>query len=373
MRNSSILLATILTLLLNSCKNDLNIIAPYKEIPLVYAILTPQLDMQMIRINKVFLGQGDANQMAQVPDSVNYKPGELTVKLERFFNGAKVAAASTPTGNVMDVYFRDTLIQTEPGAFTTTQRVYVCNEKLFTYGEYKLTIKNNRTGNEYKATATSLDSVPLSYLPPMAAPFYGDPALQNPWEPPSSWVDYSNTNTSTPYIVRTKAAPGAYLHDLTIRIHYYDSLATGRVNRFLDYSFNPKLPKEMQPLSSNMYFNFSFTGNSLFQELGNMLKERGNPAGVLGRMAYRVDFICYAAKEDYYEYLQYSAPSLTFAQEKIIFSNFEKRAALGIFSFRSRCMIKKAMDIRFIDAFASNKHTCRYLFWESDFDRPGCP
>ena len=79
-------------LLFNSCKNDLKIIAPYKEIPQVHAILTPQDPMQMIRINKIFLGEGDANLMAQVPDSINYKTGELTVMLDRFVNVSKVAA-----------------------------------------------------------------------------------------------------------------------------------------------------------------------------------------------------------------------------------------------------------------------------------------
>ena len=56
-----------------SCKNELNINAPYKEVPSVYAVLNPQDPIQMIRINKVFLGEGNANEMAQISDSINYR------------------------------------------------------------------------------------------------------------------------------------------------------------------------------------------------------------------------------------------------------------------------------------------------------------
>jgi len=367
------LIVLLVLVLVNSCKNDLKIIAPYKEIPQVYAVLSAQSEMQMIRINKTFLGQGNANQMAQVPDSVNYQPGDLTVKLERYMGNVKVAAGTNAAGQIMEVVFRDSVIQADPGAFSTVQRVYVTNDKLFTTGVYRLIITNNHTGNQFVAKAPALDSIPLSFLPPMAPPYYGDPALLNPWEPPSSYVNYSAVNSPYPYVVRTKEVKGAFLHDLTIRIHYYDSLNTGRVNQYLDYEFQPKQLKDQQPLSANLYFTFTFGARGMFQELGNMLKQRGNYFGLLGRKAYRVDFICYAVTEDYYEYLQYASPSLTFAQEKILYSNFENRAALGIFTFRSRCHVMKAMDVQFIDQFAVNPNTCSYLFWESDFDRPGCP
>src|SRR5688572_3067377 len=67
--------------LLPSCKDKLELNAPYKEIPSVYAVLNVQDKLHMIRINKVFLGEGDANLMAQVADSINYPAGELDVRL----------------------------------------------------------------------------------------------------------------------------------------------------------------------------------------------------------------------------------------------------------------------------------------------------
>ena len=76
-----ITLLILVSVLLNSCKNDLELNAPYREYPSIYAVLNPQDRIQVIRINKVFLGEGDANVMAKVADSVNYQPGELSVTL----------------------------------------------------------------------------------------------------------------------------------------------------------------------------------------------------------------------------------------------------------------------------------------------------
>jgi len=64
-------------LFINSCKTDFDIIAPYKETTVVYGLLDPDTSVQYIKINKAFLGEGDALVMAQQMDSTNYKPGTL--------------------------------------------------------------------------------------------------------------------------------------------------------------------------------------------------------------------------------------------------------------------------------------------------------
>lgn len=355
-----------------SCKNDLTIIAPYKEIPSVYAIITPQEPMQMIRINKVFLGEGDANQMAKVMDSVNYKAGELSVKLERYVNGAKTTAGISATGPVSEIIFRDSVIKTVEGAFNNNQRVYISNDKLFGSGVYKLIIKNNTTGNEFTASTTAMDSVPLTGLPPFAAPFH--PVPYDPSNPPFYYIDYSNINSANPYIVRTKPSNGGFIHDLTIRVHYFDStLGGGKIFRYLDYVFPPKQLKDLDRFNNTDYFSFSFRATSLFLEFGNMLLRRDDPPGFVGRKTYKIDFISYAATQDYYDYLQFAAPSLSFAQEKILYSNFDERKALGLFTFRTRCLISKDMATTFVDQFALNKNTCRFRFFFSNNTLGSCP
>src|ERR1700761_3566888 len=121
--NHSRIFLCLLGLVFFSCKNDIQLNAPYKEYPSIYAVLNAYETVQMIRINKVFLGVGDANQMAKVADSVNYQPGELTVTLTRTLNDYTVAAGYSRdasghfTISENTVTFRDSVVQTVPGAF----------------------------------------------------------------------------------------------------------------------------------------------------------------------------------------------------------------------------------------------------------------
>src|SRR5436190_4337103 len=110
----------LITIAFAGCKNDLEINAPYKEMPSVYALISPNEKTHVIRINKVFLGEGDANVMAKVADSINYPQGELEVSLSRFINDVQVNASP----NKRIVYFTDeNTVTAEEGAFNTSQRV----------------------------------------------------------------------------------------------------------------------------------------------------------------------------------------------------------------------------------------------------------
>src|SRR5260221_243199 len=117
--NRTIFLLLLIALITGSCKNDLKLNAPYKEIPSIYAVLNPGEKTQIIRINKVFLGEGDANQMAQLADSINYPEGELDVTLTHSGGGAAIT-------------FTDSIVKTAEGAFNSKQRVYVSHAKLLT-------------------------------------------------------------------------------------------------------------------------------------------------------------------------------------------------------------------------------------------------
>ena len=85
-------LSIITALTLNSCKNDLDVLAPGTESVSVYGILNPNAAVQNIRINKVYLSEGDAVIAGQDANTINYGPGELKVILQRFMTGS-----TTPT------------------------------------------------------------------------------------------------------------------------------------------------------------------------------------------------------------------------------------------------------------------------------------
>lgn len=346
-----------LLFLLSACKNDLKLNAPYKEFPSIYAVLNPQERLQMIRINKVFLGEGDANQMAKVADSINYPAGELIVSLKHF-NSSNIIETNL---------FHDSVVNALEGTFSPVQRIYVCSDKLQNYGTYTLTVTNKKTGNSFTAKASALDSVRgETGFRPLTAPWYP----YNPGTSPSEYIDYSNQNLT--YDIKYKPYPtDAKVFQATMRLHFYDSVFTGNTYRFVDYNFNDQYLKDITNVGSYSGLIPTFKGVDLFSVVGTTLSKMNLP-DVIGRKMYKVQYFIYSSTQEYVDYMEYSKPSLSLGQNKPLYTNFDKGAAVGIFTFRSRCTVTKELSTGFITEFASNPYTCKYQFLGFDLKPRTC-
>ncbi|MCB9169882.1 MAG: DUF4249 family protein [Flavobacteriales bacterium] len=77
--------------LVMGCSTELDVNAPYKNITVVYGLLsTADKDgIHFIKINKAFLGDGDAYVFAQVPDSNLYPYDQLHAKIVRESDGVE--------------------------------------------------------------------------------------------------------------------------------------------------------------------------------------------------------------------------------------------------------------------------------------------
>lgn len=346
-----------LGLAFSSCKNDLKLNAPYKELPSIYAVLNPQDKIQMIRINKVFLGEGDANQMARVADSINYKEGELTVTLKH-------------SGSSKIITFHDSVINALEGAFNPQQRVYVSSDKLATSGTYTLTVKNNHTGNVFTARSTALESVSTNQdFQPFMPPYYPYPAGTIDDEVTRRFVNYKSRDGSILFSPRPDAAK---IYQVNIRTHFYTELGNVKVYDYVDYTFNNRYPKEAENRAGGVFIRTTFTSVDYFSAIGIGLSKKNLSEDVLGRKVWMIEFFVYSSTQEYLDYLEYSKPSLSFNQNKPLYSNFDHQAALGIFTFRTVCSVQKEMSNLMINEFAYNPNTCRYRFYTSDNQLPGC-
>lgn len=380
LQHTSLIIIAALSFILNSCKNELKLNAPYKEIPSIYAVINPQDKIQMIRINKVFLGESDATTMASVADSINYQPGDLTVTLNRYVNGAQVDASPQESGS-NTITFRDSVILADPGVFNRNQRVYVCSEDLHegqpgqptwrVYGDYVLTVKNNKTGNVFTAKAAAVDSVKPSYIPFIGLSY---PVPPNPLNnTAANYIDYSNPNSS--YTIRFTANE-AVIYQLLMRIHYYDSVLNNPANNYknysyVDFAFTNQYAKDKNITNGSL--SNTFKGQSIYDAVGSAMAKLPPNPDLIGRRTYMVEFFVYSSTQEYMDYLQYAAPSLSINQDKHLYSNFTNSAALGIFTFRARCSVKKEMDNSFKTEFKTNYQTCPYKFFNaSATGAPGC-
>jgi hypothetical protein len=72
------LLATVTAAtLMAGCSTDLDINAPYKETTVVYALFNQREDTHFVKINKAYLGEGDALAFAQIRDSSEYTAEDI--------------------------------------------------------------------------------------------------------------------------------------------------------------------------------------------------------------------------------------------------------------------------------------------------------
>jgi hypothetical protein len=356
--------------LLLSCNDKLELNAPYKEMPSVYAVLNPQEQKQVVRVNKVFLGEGDANVMAKVADSVNYQPGEITVSLTRKFYG-KPADVTPDEPGVAQLKFDEEDVTTAAGAFSTTQRIYTTSKRLFTNGEYRLEIRNNKTGNVFTSETSSLDSVKMTGFQPFSPPFYpikpGSPESFTP----ANYIDYREQGIT--YYLRYRPNE-ARLYQLRIRIHFYDSIegSPEKTYNYMDYDFTNQYGKDVTTAPPAGYLVASFRGADLFSSLSTALAKANlkDPTTIYGRKTFKVQLFIFSSSQEYLDYLQYASPSLNISQTKPLYSNFDNKAALGLFTFRTRFTIMKDIHPYFINEFANNAYTKPYKFLLSNGKLP---
>ena len=87
-----------------SCETEVDLLAPYKAVPVVYAIIDPAEEFHFVKITKTFLGDGNALDFAQVADSSIIPNLQATVEEVR--NGGV---------SVRSWQLRDTIVDNKEG------------------------------------------------------------------------------------------------------------------------------------------------------------------------------------------------------------------------------------------------------------------
>jgi len=115
MKKTSALLFLFTALLLwSSCSNDFELTAEWKDIPVVYGMLSPEQEVNYVRIEKVFLDpETSALTIAKNTDSLYYD--NISVQLERV-KAAEFIQLERVDGN-------DNLLPRDPGIFATDPNI----------------------------------------------------------------------------------------------------------------------------------------------------------------------------------------------------------------------------------------------------------
>lgn len=308
MKKFSILLLITTTLVFSGCKNDLEVLAPYKETCIVYGLLNAADSTQYIRINRAFLGEQDASIMAQHPDSFNY-PNILDVTLERWKNGSKLDSYSLE---------RDSSINLEPGIFANTPNILYKTPQgktIFSDSDYRLSIYNRVLG--ITTTSETMVLGKVNVLKPLVIP--GNAIIIGLYNVP-------------PYNVRFATDPEAAGYNLTVKFNYAEAPVnnpTALVSKTLEL----QLPNEPNSGVGSSAKEYLLLPEDLFGLAASQIPVDNN----LNRTFKSLTFVFTAAAQEFYTYSEVNQPPTGLVQSIPDYTNIIN--GKGIFSSRYTTVI----------------------------------
>lgn len=307
----------VLTTLLVSCKDKIDLIGAGKESAVVIGILDASESTHFIKVTRTFIGDGETSSLdiAQIPDSSYFE--NVDVKIEEVLNGGVVAR----TFNLVD-----TIVQHKDvnGVFYgPQQKVYMfktpTNQPLLSNARYRLTVNvdNGRivvngettvvTGVEPANWANA--NTPLRFT--ASGPTLGQYADQT--------FNLANTGTSA------KVSGKVTFHYREFSIGLQDSTDKSITFSLGEFETSP-----------NSTFNGGLTlgGQNFYQTLKDKIPVSGN---IEKRVFIKFTVDITGAARDLVNYIEVNKPSGSLAQNKPKYTNLtitEGHNVIGIFSSR---------------------------------------
>ncbi|MCC6725583.1 MAG: DUF4249 family protein [Saprospiraceae bacterium] len=182
-----------------SCSNDFEVNAPWKDIPVVYAMLDAKDSVHYIRLEKAFLtNDEDATEIAKIADSIYYENAK--VQLERVSNGQLFTLTRVDGNN----YGRPR----EEGVFATDPnwlyRIDSASLKMIPNEQYRIRI--DRGNGLPEVTALALMIPPIKLVQPA---------------PNTLGLNFSSTGVAKTTIAY-EAPDSATIFDATLYIKYVE-------------------------------------------------------------------------------------------------------------------------------------------------------
>ncbi len=296
----------------NSCKTDLDILAPYKEIPVIYGVINHRDPTHYIRVQKAFLGAGDAYSFSAVSDSNYFK--DITVKLIQYkLSDSGDSTFKTPKA----ITLTDTVIQGKDGGlfFQPGQKLYITHAKLDSSFSVKLEVINNQSGKVYTAFTPLINHITIT-------------------KPNTSEVSKigfaSDLGTYRSFTIDWNSDKNGYYSELFLVFKYTAKYMNNGVPSYLQDSI-------MWPQSAVFWskgdgaFSLELQGKEFYKKIQAAIP---NPGDTLERVFTGIDFIADVGGREFYNYLTLNQPTSTVVQDKPTYTNISE--GYGIFTTRIR-------------------------------------
>ena len=230
-----------------------------KRLQVVYGLLDQAKDQQFIKVNKAFLGSGDAMLMANIADSINYNPEDLEVSLIRI-----------GSSSVLDTIILDTtIIEKDDGLFSTDNNIiYTLNSSIFLQEDqlYQLDVRNLVTGTITQGMTLLID--PLN-----VEDFWNDFPPSNPYK-----FNFFHNQEYQDLSFSWHSSDNAVIYQMSLIFNYIregvnkDTLSLAWLFPVIHHESNTQVTQEVK---GDQFFNFLKNNVELQQEFNeNSLSTR---------------------------------------------------------------------------------------------------
>lgn len=314
-----------------SCKNSLNVLAPYKDVTVVYALIDQNADTNYIRINKGFEGNGNAVTMAKQYDSIYYPVSNINAVLED---------SNPANGKVVNIKLDTTT--TKPlgaGVFSyPKQLLYYTTAILNTSDYYNILIVNNKTGKVVRGSTSLLQ----------------DAEITTPGNFEANKIFYLSDQSNTPTQFGWNSSPNGRIYQLTLLFYYDNQTASG--------------PRVLQPPLQLVFAEQTATTiaggeamvyNLTHQQLFSLIATSLQPEQNVTRYADSLGVIFTTGSDDMNTYIQLSQPRTGINQDVPSYSDVEN--GIGLYTARHVQTFYKQIDKVTLDSIQGPDLEARFL------------
>ncbi len=285
----AILRSLLPALFLLGCSTDLDIIAPYKNITVVYAVLSTNETTHFVKINKAFLGDGDAFVYALEPDSSEYTNDQLQARVEELDNG-----------NVVNSWtLNDTLLTDRiPGTFySPDQKLYTFNATLDPDRDYRVICEVN---GELITAST-----------PIVNNFTVNAADANP----NGQIGLRTSNGYTNWELNWNSGRDGRRYEVYYRFNYREVRGTDTTDKSITRLMGVRVTND---LDGNESMNASLLGENFYQGIGTLVQ----PDPTVDKRIYiGIDMYWYVASDEFHTYLTLQNPLTGIVEERPDYTN----------------------------------------------------
>jgi hypothetical protein len=310
---------TLLGLSFQSCKEEITLNQEFKETPVIYGLLNQSEDLQFIKINRGFIGPGNAFEIAQIPDSSYFK--NVSAKVEEVINNQVVYTWE----------LRDTILTTKSTNglfFSPNYKAYyfsTSSHPLVEGSNYRLTVNID----EGKLEVTAETQLVRNFAPTTAA---------------NSGTSLNSTNSN----LRFAKSNGEYIS--TSITCDAGTAAFGNVSLDLQvYEYRGNNDSTLihipwnvaETTAKSAFISAVAQGQSFFERIKDGLT---NDNTITKRNFFGFEVTFTGGSQELYNYILVNKPSTSLTQSKPSFTNLsvtEGYSVVGIFSARKTTKIFK--------------------------------